>query len=338
MPYRVVILESADTFAAEDDESILDAAERAGVAMPHECTFGACGSCRVKIQEGAVAYEEMPPALTEAEHAQGYALACQARAMSDLVLSLPARGPALAEPTTTDASVLHVRSACDGVLHVTLAVPEDGLPEYRPGQYMNILLPDGSKRSFSMASPSRGRGGEIDLHIRRIPGGRFTDTFLAQAAPGMPLRIEAPLGGFCYHEEDYRPLLMVATGTGLAPIKAILESLLDDADCPPIKLYWGVRTEADLYMRDVIESWKDRLYEFEFVPVLSRPDASWQGRRGHVQDAVAEDHDDLSEHAIYLCGSPAMVSEAKAVFAMLGASMAHVYADSFTFQESAPAV
>lgn len=333
MAHRVILSESAHAFTAEDGESILQAATRAGVAMPHECTFGGCGTCRVKLMEGSVRYEEFPLALTEAEHVQGYALACQARPASDLVLTVPARGPILPEPVRATASLARIHQPCTDVVQVTLALPEGSLPEYRPGQYMNILLPDGSTRSFSMASPPRADGREIDLHIRRIPGGHFTDNVLGQAAPGMPLHIEAPLGSFCYHPEDYRPLLMVATGTGLAPIKAILESLLDDPDCPPVRLYWGMRTEADLYMRGVIESWKDRLYEFEFVPVLSRAGASWQGRRGHVQDAVAEDYEDLSEHAIYLCGSPDMVVQAKAVFATLGASMEHVYADSFSFQQ-----
>lgn len=337
MAHRVILLESQDSFTVAQGESILDAASRAGVAMPHECTFGGCGTCRVQIAEGAVTYDEFPMALSEAEHAQGYALACQARPASDLLVSIPARGPALPDPVRTQARLARLRPACSDVLHLTLAVPEGGLPVYQPGQYVNILLPDGATRSFSMASPPRADGTEIDFHIRRIPGGHFTDTVLGHAEPGMPLHIEGPLGTFCYHEEDYRPLLMVATGTGLAPIKAILESLLDNPDCPPVTLYWGMRTEADLYLRDVIESWKGRLCDFEFVPVLSRADASWQGRRGHVQDAVAEDFDDLSEHAIYLCGSPDMVAQAKAVFAMLGASMAHIYADSFTFQQAVAA-
>ncbi|OZI62714.1 2Fe-2S iron-sulfur cluster-binding protein [Bordetella genomosp. 11] len=337
MGHRVILLEPAHTFTVDDGASILDAASRAGVALPHECTFGGCGTCRVRIVEGSVAYEEFPLALSEAEHAQGYALACQARPVSDLVLSIPARGPVLPDPVRATASLARIHRPCEDVLHLVLTLPQGSLPDYQPGQYMNILLPDGSARSFSMASPPRAGGTEIELHIRRIPGGRFTDAVLGQAAPGTPLHIEAPLGTFCYHAEDYRPLLMVATGTGLAPIKAILESLLDDPDCPPVKLYWGMRTEADLYMRDVIESWKDRLYEFEFVPVLSRADASWQGRRGHVQDAVAQDYEDLSEHAIYLCGSPDMIVEAKAVFATLGASMEHIYADSFTFQQAVPA-
>jgi CDP-4-dehydro-6-deoxyglucose reductase len=335
MAYRVILLESDASFPVDAGESILDAAGRAGVTLPHECTFGGCGTCRVKVAEGQVVYDEFPMALTEAEHAQGYALACQARPVSNLVLSVPARGTAFVESVRATATLARMRQACADVIQVTLSLPAGSLPGYRPGQYMNILLPDGSTRSFSMASPPGAQGTEIDFHIRRIPGGHFTDTVLGQARPGMPLHIEAPLGSFCYHEEDYRPLLMVATGTGLAPIKAILESLLDDPDCPPVSLYWGMRTEADLYMRDVIESWKARLYEFRFVPVLSRADASWQGRRGHVQDAVAEDFDDLSEHAVYLCGSPAMVTESKALFATLGTSMAHIYADSFTFQHSA---
>ncbi|ARP92087.1 CDP-6-deoxy-delta-3,4-glucoseen reductase [Bordetella genomosp. 9] len=334
MAHRVILLESAASFEVGDGEAILEAAQRAGVALPHECTFGGCGTCRIKLAEGRVAYEEFPMALTEAEHAQGYALACQARPLTDLVVTVPPRGPALPDPVRITASLAGIRTACDDVLHVTLTVPPGSLPAYLPGQYINILLPDGSTRSFSMASPLRDDGSSIEFHIRRIPGGYFTDTVLRQAQLGMPLEIEVPLGTFCYHEEDYRPLLMVATGTGLAPIKAILESLLDNPDCPPVTLYWGMRTEADLYMRDVIESWKGRLYEFEFVPVLSRASASWQGRRGHVQDAVAEDFHDLSEHAIYLCGSPNMITEAKAVFATLGASLDHMYADSFTFQHA----
>jgi CDP-4-dehydro-6-deoxyglucose reductase len=332
MAYRVILLESGEAFPVDQGQSILDGALRAQVTLPHECTFGGCGTCRVKLVEGAVSYEEFPMALTEQEHAEGYALACQARPASDLTLSVPVRGLDFPESVRLTTSISHVRAACESVVHLSLALPEGGMPDYRPGQYMNILLPDGATRSFSMASPPNGKS--LDFHVRRIPGGRFTDAMLGKAAPGTPLQIEAPLGTFCFHEEDYRPLLMVATGTGVAPIKAILESLLDNPDCPPVTLYWGMRTAADLYLSDVIESWKGRLYEFDFIPVLSRADTSWTGRRGYVQDAVAEDFDDLSEHAVYLCGSPDMVTEAKAVFGTLGASMKHIYADSFTFQHA----
>ena len=215
-----------------------------------------------------------------------------------------------------------------------LAAPP-GSPErarflFRPGQYMNVLLDDGVHRSFSMASAPAGN--QVDFHVRRIPGGRFTDRGLRGLAAGDRLAVEIPLGRFGYHAEDFRPVVMAATGTGLAPIKSMLESLMDDPDCPPVSLYWGVRAEADLYLADAIRAWGERLYEFRFVPVLSRPGAAWRGRTGHVQDAIAHDFPDLSEHAIYLCGSPAMVADAKRRAVALHASPAHVYVDGFTFQ------
>ena len=175
---------------------------------------------------------------------------------------------------------------------------------------------------------------EDDECLQRI--GLGTADVLATVA-GKPAatpagEVELPLGNFRLHAEDYRPLLMVATGTGLAPIKSMLESLMGDDDCPPVSLYWGMRTEADLYLHDEIQTWADRLYEFQYVPVLSRASDSWTGRRGHVQDAVLADLPDLSEHAIYLCGSPNMIADAKVAFAARGASMDHLYADSFVFQ------
>jgi CDP-4-dehydro-6-deoxyglucose reductase len=216
-------------------------------------------------------------------------------------------------------------------VNLQLEIEGEGL-KYLPGQYMNVLLEDGTHRSFSMASAPAGN--LVDFHVRQIPGGRFTESGLKRLAAGDRLDVEIPVGTFRLHAEDYRPLVMVATGTGLAPIKSMLESLMDDADCPPVSLYWGVRTEADLYLAHEIRGWGERLYEFDFVPVLSRPDAAWPGRRGHVQDAVAEDFGDLSEHALYLCGSPAMIGEAKHRFLGLGASADHVYVDGFTFQHA----
>ncbi|MGE8676611.1 MAG: 2Fe-2S iron-sulfur cluster-binding protein [Achromobacter kerstersii] len=335
MAYRVHILETDEAFVVEPDESVLDAAVRAAVKLPHECTFGGCGTCRIKLKSGAVRYDEFPMALTPEEAADGYALACQARPESDLCISVASSRQQFPEPRQLPATVHRIEAYTDDIIHLTLALPDDAL-DYVPGQYMNVLLPDGETRSFSMASAPA--SGLLDFHVRRIPGGRYTDHWLGQAQAGATLNIEAPLGVFSYHEEDWRPLIMMATGTGIAPIKAILESLLDKEDCPPVSLYWGMRTEADLYLQDEIASWAGRLYEFTYVPVLSRASASWEGRRGHVQDAVLQDHADLSEHAFYLCGAPAMILDAKHQLAARGASLDHLYADSFTFQHAlAPA-
>ncbi|MNL10266.1 Terephthalate 1,2-dioxygenase, reductase component 2 [compost metagenome] len=328
--YRIEIAETQQSFTAQPGESVLDAALRTGVSLAHECTFGGCGTCRVRVVEGSVSYEEFPMGLTEDEDAAGFALACQARPTADLVIST-ARAMAPAVPARRASAIVQaVTPLAADVLHLRMALPDDTPLAFAPGQYMKILLDDGSHRSFSMASAPRGN--EVDFHVRRIAGGRFTAGQLPRLQPGDRLDVEVPLGNFALRKEDYRPLLMVATGTGIAPIKSMLESLMDDPDCPPVWLYWGMRSASDLYLDDEIRAWGERLYDFQYVPVLSRADADWQGRRGYVHEAVAADLGDLSEHAIYLCGSPNMIRDAKQLFTGLGAQVPFLYADGFTFQ------
>jgi CDP-4-dehydro-6-deoxyglucose reductase len=281
---------------------------------------------------GTLDYEEFPLGLTPEEADAGFALACQARPRSDMVIGTGHVGTPASEPARHTARISGIRALSRDVTHLTLMLPAEAALRYRPGQYMNVLLEDGSGRSFSMASAAE--GGQIDFHVRKIPGGHFTDRVIAGLKVGDSLEVELPLGTFRLHAEDYRPLLMVATGTGLAPLKAMLESLMDDPDCPPVSLYWGGRTSADLYFHDEIAQWAQRLYEFRYVPVLSRADERWAGRRGYVQHAVCDDYADLSEHAVYLCGSPAMIADAKRAFISQGASIDHLYADSFTFQHA----
>jgi CDP-4-dehydro-6-deoxyglucose reductase len=186
-----------------------------------------------------------------------------------------------------------------------------------------------------MASPPDGNA--VDFHIRRIAGGRFTEGFLANLQPGDMLDVEIPLGTFHYHPEDERPIVMAATGTGIAPLKCIAQSLLDDPDCPPVALYWGMRHERELYLGDEIGAWSERIFEFRYVPVLSRAGEGWDGRRGHLQHAVVADGHDLSECSIYLCGSPTMIHDAKALFLAHGADPARIYVDGFSFRASAAA-
>ena len=337
MNYRVLWLQTQQSFEVGADESVLDAATRQGVDLPHDCTFGGCGTCRMQVQEGRFAYAdgELPLAMSDEEHAQGYALACQARAQSDLVISVET-GPACSAPTQLRATVAEIRLHTPDIYHLALDLPEGHGVQYAPGQYLNICLPGGEHRSFSMSSPQQGN--RVTLQIRKIAGGRFTEQMLARTQPGDVLDVELPQGSFYYHAKDYQPMVFVATGTGFAPIKAILESLLDDEDCPPIHFYWGMRSEADLYLLDEIAAWAGRLYEFTFVPVLSRASDNWSGRRGYVQDAIAEDFGDLSEHSLYLCGSPSMIQEAKALLALSGAALDKIYSDSFVFQNEAAAV
>lgn len=325
MDYQVQ-LEDGEAFPVRDGETVLQAALRAGTALAHDCQSGGCGTCRIRLLQGQVAYDEQPFALTPEEEQQGYALACQARPCSDLLIA-PGAAAALPPTIHATASIKSITTVAENVLHLALETTEP-VP-FLPGQYMNVHLADGTVRSFSMASAPN--GSTLDFHIRQIPGGQFTGRQLLQAQPGQTLQVALPVGGFRLHEEDYRPLLMVATGTGIAPIRAMLQSLLDDPDCPPVWLYWGMRHESDLWLRDELEAWSSRLYEFQFIPVLSRADDRWDGRRGYVQHAILQDFDDLSEHAIYVCGAPEMVRQAKSAFIARGASADHLYADAFNF-------
>lgn len=334
MTYQVLWMQTQKAFEVSEDESVLDAATRQGIDLPHECTFGGCGTCRMKVEQGEFAYAdgELPLAMSEEEHARGYALACQARAKSDLVISVDS-GPGCSAPAVVRATVAEISMHNKDTYHLALDLPEGHGVEYAPGQYLNLMLAGGGHRSFSMSSPPNGN--RITLQIRRIEGGRFTDGILGSTQPGDQFDVELPHGTFYHHASDYQPMIFAATGTGFAPIKAILESLLDEEDCPPIHFYWGMRDESDLYLLPEIEAWSARLYEFTFIPVLSRAPDSWTGRRGYVQQAIAEDFEDLSEHSIYLCGSPHMIQDAKAIVGLAGAQMNRIYSDSFIFQHEA---
>jgi CDP-4-dehydro-6-deoxyglucose reductase len=187
-------------------------------------------------------------------------------------------------------------------------------------------------RSFSMAG--RKGGGELEFLIKKISGGLFTDRMVSKLKTGDQLSVELPFGSFAYHDDDYKPVIFVATGTGIAPIKSMIEMMSESPDCPPVMLYWGVRAEADLFLHGDIELWSKKLEDFTYTPVLSKPSKSWSGRVGYVQDQVAQDFTDLSEHAIYICGSPVMIRDASKVFLKLNAQISHIYTDAFNFQES----
>lgn len=248
---------------------------------------------------------------------------------SDLVVNPSGAPVELIETARRVAVVRAITVVSPMVTYLSLVIPGVESLAYQPGQYMNVVLPDGGTRSFSMAS--KPNANLLDFHVRQLAGGRFTQGLLLRLQAGDTLEVELPLGSFRFHAEDDRPLLMVATGTGIAPIQAILESLLDNPDCPPVSLYWGARSAGDLFLHDELRRWGERLYEFGYVPVLSRPEPGWTGRRGYVQDAVTAD---LSGHAVYLCGSPEMIFSAKQTFIARGASAEHIYAEGFSIQHA----
>ena len=333
MAYQVEVVETGVVFDVNPEERILEAAARQGIKIYSDCQFGGCGTCRIKVVQGSVHYEDdfLPMSLSEEEHAEGFAAACQAFAAENIKISLANHLDTLPETHSMSLEVVAVQALCPGVRELRLRGPQLAQTTYLPGQYLNILLSDGRTRSFSMAGATAVEA-EVRLFIREIEGGQFTQRILPSLEPAQVVQVEMPLGTFYYRERDWRPMVFIATGTGIAPIRAILESLLDNEDCPPIHLYWGMRTEADLYLQAELEAWAPRLSDFEFTPVLSLPHVDWQGRVGYVQDAVATDYPDASEHAFYLCGAPAMIEDAISKLKMAGANPDFIYADAFTFQ------
>ncbi len=245
-------------------------------------------------------YDEEPFGLAPDEAAAGYALACQAQPLGDLVISTARDDEACAEPARHRAVVRAVRPLSADVLHVELELPEAGTLDYRPGQYLKLAAGDGLARSFSMASVPR--EGRVDLHVRRIPGGAFTDGILPRLKAGDPVDVELPLGTFSIA----RRLPAIADGChryGTGADQGDPRIADGRSRLPPVSLYWGMRQPEDLYLHADIPTWGERLYDFQYVPVLSRAGDGWQGRRGYVHDAALADLGDLSEHAIYLCGS-----------------------------------
>lgn len=329
MSYKITIKETSDFFEVNPGEALLDAAERAGVALAHDCRFGGCGTCRIKLLEGGVDYEEMPFGLSEEEAAQGYALACQAHPTSDLTISATVRAEDYIAPDYHTATIEGLERLSHDVTHLVLRIPSAQDVRFHPGQYLNIMLEDGTPRSFSMASPPS--GDLFDLHIRRVPGGRFTERLYDQYQVGDTLDVELPLGDFKYRSEDQRPILLVAGGTGLAPLKAIIESLREREDAPQILLYWGVRGHPDLYMDNALRDLKQDFQDFHYVPVLSQPESDWAGRKGYVHLAVCEDFNDLSHFDAYLCGPPPMIDSAKDAFIKRGLPIDRIFSDSFNF-------
>ena len=337
MTFKILVQPAALSFSVAPDETILPAAIRAGVGLPYGCRDGACGSCKSRLIEGRVVHRtHQAKALSAQEEAAGWILTCCATPQSDCVveartvagageypvLKMPARVAGLTRPTH-DVAVMKLQ------LPATMAF------KYRAGQYVEFILQGGARRSYSMANAPEQLGDPpvIELHLRHMPGGRFTDHVFSAMKERDILRVEGPLGSFFLREDSDKPMVLLASGTGLAPIKAIVEHLRAQGSTRPALLYWGCRTRADLYLHEWAEQAAAAVPTLRYVPVLSeaRPDEAWSGRTGFVHQAVMADLPDLSGHEVYACGTPAMVDAARRDFsARCGLPAEAFFADSFT--------
>ncbi len=338
MTFQVTIAPSQHQFTVTAEQSVLDAALAAGILLPYSCRSGACSTCKAKIVSGTI--QPVPSAevvLTPEEREAGYTLLCQARATSDLVVEsreirlasdiqvrkLPSRVTSISRPAA-DVAVLQ------------LQLPATETFKFYAGQYVELILKDGKRRSYSMANPPHAAAA-LELHIRHLPGGLFTDHVFGVGATQMKereiLRIEGPLGSFFLREDSDLPIVMVASGTGFAPIKAIIEHMVHQDIKRPVMLYWGGRRPCDLYMHALAENWAATIPNFSYVPVVSDalPEDAWTGRTGFVHKAVMQDFPDLASHQVYACGAPIVVDSARREFV----AQCHLpedafFADSFT--------
>ncbi len=346
MSFQITIQPSQHQFAAEADKTVLDAALAAGIVLPYSCRSGACSTCKAKVLSGSVEAGASPAQILSADEIEaGFTLLCQARATSDLVIEsrelrlasdiqirkIPSRVTAIQRPTS-DVALL------------TLQLPATETFRFYAGQYIEVILKDGKRRSYSMANAPHAAA-SLELHVRHLSGGLFTDHVFGAGATAMKereiLRLEGPFGSFFLREDGQLPIVMLASGTGFAPIKAIVEHMVHEKISRPITLYWGGRRPSDLYMNELVEQWAKTIPDFKYVPVISDalPEDHWAGRTGFVHRAVMQDFPDLSGHQVYACGAPIVVDSARREFvATCKLPEDAFFADSFTSEADLAAV
>jgi CDP-4-dehydro-6-deoxyglucose reductase len=330
MSFTIQIEPSGHTLNVEEGETILDAALRQGIGLPYGCRNGQCGSCITRLIDGQVTYPSDNIAALEEETVDA-CLTCQAIPESDLVIFASEMEQAdEIEVRTMPCRVEKSESIAHDVVRLLLKLPDNQRLQFLAGQYLDIILADGRHRAFSIANAPHADDC-IELHIRHVSGGEFTDFVFSELKEKAILRIQAPLGSFTLQEQSQRPMIFVAGGTGFAPIKGIIEHAFHLGIFRPIHLYWGVRSHRDLYMDELPKKWMKEHDNIQYTPVLSEPDGDWTGRTGWVHEAVLEDHADMSIFDLYMAGPPPMVKAGRDAFAGAGLSHDHMFYDSFEY-------
>ncbi len=334
MSHTVTVRPSGHQFSLEAGETVLEAGLREGLALPYGCRDGACGSCAGRLLSGQIEYPNgTPPGISEEDVARGKALMCQAHAGSDLEVEIREVGAAKdIEVKVLPCRVAAMERLADDVMVLKLQLPKTERLQFLAGQYVDIIMRDGRRRGFSLANPPHDDE-YLELHVRHVPGGRFTQQVFTEMKEKTILRFQGPLGAFFLREESDRPLILMGGGTGFAPLKSIVEHALYVGDRRPMRLYWGARARADLYLNDLAASWPSQHPDFRYVPVLSEPKNTdqWQGRTGFVHESVCADHPDLSGYEVYMSGPPAMIEAAKQGFSALGLPEEQLFYDSFEY-------
>jgi len=333
MAYQITLQGSGQQYTAKAYETILESAINAGVNLPYGCKNGACGSCKGTVLSGEVDYGDYSAsALSDTEKSAGKALFCCARPLSDLTVDCREIQADLTPARILPARVEKKEQLCDDVMALFLKLPSSERLQFKAGQYIEFLLKDGKRRAFSLANPPH-IDQLLELHLRLIPGGTFTQYVFNEMPEKTILRIEGPLGSFFLREDSNKPIIMVAGGTGFAPIKSIIEYMQQANIQRPVTLYWGARALKDLYLPELPKTWEETQENFKFIPVLSdaRPEDAWDGRIGFVHQAVLDDFPELSAYEVYCCGAPVMVEAAHTSFMKAGLAEDAFYSDVFSY-------
>ncbi len=325
-------LNNTDSFQARDDQTLLEAARLAQKSWPYSCQTGRCNACKCKVLSGQTTSRCPEAGLTDQEKAEGWILACVRCANSNVDLEVESWGELALPPAQTwPCRIQSITLLTDDVMHVQLRLPPASLFDFLPGQFIEVIGPEGIRRSYSLAQANNSEK-TLELHIRAVEGGQMSQFWFSQAKVNDLLRLHGPLGTFFLRDVSNLNLILMATGTGISPIKAILESLpLLTADRQPksVTVLWGGRTRPDLYM-----DLEQLVAKYHFIPVLSRANADWTGPRGYVQDALLALNLDLSQAAVYACGSTAMINSSKAKLMEEGLPPQRFYSDAFVCTSS----
>jgi CDP-4-dehydro-6-deoxyglucose reductase len=338
MSFQISVEPIGILFQADTNETLLTASIRQGIGLPYGCKDGACGSCKCKKLSGTVVHGPyQAKALSDEEESNGWVLTCCATAQSDVVLeSRQVSKDGCLPVKKMPVRVINLQKASHDVMVMKLQLPTTEPIKFRAGQYIEIILRDGSRRSYSMAnSPHTLEQSPpmLELHIRHVPGGKFTDQVFSTIKEKEVLRAEGPFGTFYLREDSKKPMVLLASGTGFAPIKALVEHMCHQGINRPATLYWGGRRPDDLYMSQWIETQCAAMPNLKYVPVISNTEAAdnWNGRTGFVHQAVLQDHPDLSSFQVYACGAPIVIESALEDFtSKAGLPLDEFYADSFT--------
>jgi CDP-4-dehydro-6-deoxyglucose reductase len=335
MSFQVSIEPGQHRFQTQAGETILDAALRQGLTLPYGCRDGACGACRGKVLSGEIDHgKAQAHALSNDDRAAGFALFCCATAKSDLrIESKEVRSLQDIPIKTLPARIQKLTRAAPDVMIVELKLPASERLQFLAGQYIDILLKDGRRRAFSLANAPHDDA-SLHLHIRQVAGGQFTGQVFDTMQVRDIVRLNGPHGSFFLREDSAKPIVLVAGGTGFAPIKAIVEHAIAEGCQRTMTVYWGGRQRIDLYLMPLAEQWSAEHPQICFVPVLSEsaPEERWSGRTGFVHRAVMEDFPDLSGHQVYVCGAPAMVAAARRdLIGECRLPDSEFFADSFEF-------